>query len=235
MSTTRAVTALAALIHDAQQRRSTAYGIALDVDRAQMLMSPETAAAAERVREALTAAVAANSELESRLLATETERDQLRAQVAEWESAAKAIRALHTDSPAGPCPVCVDPAALARGADYTVPYPCPTAMFAGAKRALPLAAVHRGECGSQCPEHEHTCRRSPGHQRGICRDEKQKGTESCTWDPGAALKFARVIDAEDSSHAARAECPSCAAPADATGCRIPQHRAGCPRAVGGAS
>lgn len=39
-------------------------------------------------------------------------------------------------------------------------------------------------CGSRCPEHsEHYCRRSPGHQRGICRDRKQKGTESCTWDP----------------------------------------------------
>lgn len=39
-------------------------------------------------------------------------------------------------------------------------------------------------CGSRCPEHrEHYCRRSPGHQAGICRDAKQKGTQSCTWDP----------------------------------------------------
>jgi hypothetical protein len=39
-------------------------------------------------------------------------------------------------------------------------------------------------CGSRCPEHpEHYCRRSPGHQPGICRDRKQKCTESCTWDP----------------------------------------------------
>lgn len=39
-------------------------------------------------------------------------------------------------------------------------------------------------CGSRCPEHpEHYCRRSPVHQPGICRDRKQKGTESCTWDP----------------------------------------------------
>ncbi|MEU5496111.1 hypothetical protein [Streptomyces griseofuscus] len=37
-------------------------------------------------------------------------------------------------------------------------------------------------CGSQCPEHDHRCLRSPGHQKHICRDEKQKGTESCTWD-----------------------------------------------------
>lgn len=39
-------------------------------------------------------------------------------------------------------------------------------------------------CGSRCPEHpEHYCRRSPQHQPGICRDAKQKGTQSCTWDP----------------------------------------------------
>ena len=38
-------------------------------------------------------------------------------------------------------------------------------------------------CGSHCPEHlDHYCRRSPGHQPHICRDRKQKGTESCTWD-----------------------------------------------------
>ncbi|MEV8033971.1 hypothetical protein [Streptomyces sp. NPDC086182] len=41
-------------------------------------------------------------------------------------------------------------------------------------------------CGSRCPEHaDHYCRRSPGHQPGICRDVKQKGWESCTWDPAA--------------------------------------------------
>jgi hypothetical protein len=39
-------------------------------------------------------------------------------------------------------------------------------------------------CGSHCPEHlDHYCRRSPVHQPGICRDVKQKGQESCTWDP----------------------------------------------------
>lgn len=38
-------------------------------------------------------------------------------------------------------------------------------------------------CGSHCPVHEHVCQRSPQHQPGICRDRKQKGTESCTWDP----------------------------------------------------
>ncbi|MGW4493840.1 hypothetical protein [Streptomyces sp. NPDC004376] len=37
-------------------------------------------------------------------------------------------------------------------------------------------------CGSECPKHSHVCLRSPGHQKHICRDEKQKGTESCTWD-----------------------------------------------------
>lgn len=39
-------------------------------------------------------------------------------------------------------------------------------------------------CGSRCPEHpDHYCRRSPSHQPAICRDVKQKGFESCTWDP----------------------------------------------------
>ncbi|MFI1485674.1 hypothetical protein [Streptomyces sp. NPDC020747] len=39
-------------------------------------------------------------------------------------------------------------------------------------------------CGSRCPEHaDHYCRRSPKHQPGICRDVKQKGFESCTWNP----------------------------------------------------
>lgn len=60
------------------------------------------------------------------------------------------------------------------------------------------------ECGSQCPRHGHTCRRSPGHQAGICRNEKQKGTESCAWDP-AASKLARMVDAVDTLRAARAE------------------------------
>ncbi len=45
-----------------------------------------------------------------------------------------------------------------------------------AKSALPT-------CGSQCPEHpEHQCQRSPLHTT-YCRDEKQKGTQSCDWDP----------------------------------------------------
>lgn len=44
-------------------------------------------------------------------------------------------------------------------------------------------------CGSRCPRHprEHYCRRSPGHQAGICRDVQQKGQESCTWDPATNL------------------------------------------------
>lgn len=38
-------------------------------------------------------------------------------------------------------------------------------------------------CGSRCPEHVgHFCQRSPRHCSN-CRDQKQKGTESCSWDP----------------------------------------------------
>ncbi|MFZ3569926.1 hypothetical protein ACOKM5_23250 [Streptomyces sp. BH097] len=61
----------------------------------------------------------------------------------------------------------------------------PTTQF----KAVPLNEVQF--CGSQCPEHmEHKCQRSPGHQPGICRDEKQKGTESCTWDPARSVVIA---------------------------------------------
>ncbi|MGW4388240.1 hypothetical protein [Streptomyces sp. NPDC004685] len=56
-----------------------------------------------------------------------------------------------------------------------------TPWQAAAQRTVPTPV-----CGSQCPQHaEHQCRRSPSHQPGICRDQKQKGTESCTWDATA--------------------------------------------------
>lgn len=61
----------------------------------------------------------------------------LHARVAELEKAAEEIRFLHKDSPMGPCPVCVDADAWARGDDPTVPYPCPTARLAGAKDCDP--------------------------------------------------------------------------------------------------
>ncbi|MFD9868515.1 hypothetical protein ACFXI8_27105 [Streptomyces niveus] len=54
-------------------RGETDYGVALDVDRAGMLMSPESVAEMAEVRGALADALKANSELEERLLATETE------------------------------------------------------------------------------------------------------------------------------------------------------------------
>ncbi|MEU0332177.1 hypothetical protein [Streptomyces sp. NPDC006193] len=50
------------------------------------------------------------------------------------------IRHLHTDSPMGPCPVCVDADALARDEDPTVPWPCATAVLAGAKEIEPESA-----------------------------------------------------------------------------------------------
>jgi hypothetical protein len=65
------------------------------------------------------------------------ELERLRARVAELEAAAKEIQRLHTDSPMGPCPVCIDGDAMVRGDDYTLPYPCPTARLAGAKDCDP--------------------------------------------------------------------------------------------------
>jgi hypothetical protein len=62
---------------------------------------------------------------------------EMRDRLAELERAVEQIRHLHKDSPMGPCPVCVDADAMARGEDYTVPYPCPTARLAGAKDCDP--------------------------------------------------------------------------------------------------
>lgn len=71
------------------------------------------------------------------LAAVLDEAERLRARVAELEAAAKEIQRLHTDSPMGSCPVCIDGDAMVRGEDYTVPYPCPTARLAGAKDCDP--------------------------------------------------------------------------------------------------
>lgn len=54
------------------------------------------------------------------------------------------IRHLHTDSPMGPCPVCVDGDALGRDEDPTVPWPCPTAVLAGAVEVEPESATVPG-------------------------------------------------------------------------------------------
>lgn len=74
---------------------------------------------------------------EGGFLVSSPELERLRARVAELERAAEQIRFLHKDSPMGPCPVCVDADAMARGGDGTVPYPCPTARLAGAKDCNP--------------------------------------------------------------------------------------------------
>lgn len=66
-----------------------------------------------------------------------SERNQMLARVAELEAAQREIRSIHTDSPMGPCPVCIDADALAAGGDGLVSYPCPTARAAGARDADP--------------------------------------------------------------------------------------------------
>ena len=65
---------------------------------------------------------------------------ELMTRVAELEAAQASIRQLHTDSPIGPCPACVDSNAMVAGEDYTLPYPCPTARLAGAEDFTPKAA-----------------------------------------------------------------------------------------------
>ncbi len=61
------------------------------------------------------------------------------AEVLRLRAAMEQIRRLHTDSPMGPCPVCIDADALAAGGDGLVPYPCPTARLAGAQDCDPPA------------------------------------------------------------------------------------------------
>lgn len=57
--------------------------------------------------------------------------------IAELEDTLKQICRLHTDSPMGPCPVCIDADAQAAGGDGLLPYPCPTARLAGAQDCDP--------------------------------------------------------------------------------------------------
>lgn len=78
-------------------------------------------------------ALGENDALRKQLGDAGRERETLRERVAELEAAARQIVHLHKDSPMGPCPVCVDADAMARGDDPTLPYPCPTARLAGAK------------------------------------------------------------------------------------------------------
>jgi hypothetical protein len=66
--------------------------------------------------------------------------DVLLAEVRRLRAALTAIRHLHTDSPMGPCPLCINGDA-APDADPTVPWPCPTARLAGAVDIEPAAAA----------------------------------------------------------------------------------------------
>ncbi|MFE7954418.1 hypothetical protein [Streptomyces sp. NPDC057413] len=75
----------------------------------------------------------------------ENEARKLHHRIAELEAAAKQIQRLHTDSPMGPCPVCVDADRMAAGEDYTMPYPCPTARLAGAQDCDPPSFRTRRE------------------------------------------------------------------------------------------
>jgi chorismate mutase len=126
--------ALAGVICAAQTQDRTPMGIAFAIESAGMLQSPETAAEMQRLRVMYDVADARTSDLID-------ERDALLARVAELETAAAQIRHLHKDSPMGPCPVCVDGGAMARGDDYTVPYPCPTARLVGATDCVPTHSV----------------------------------------------------------------------------------------------
>src|SRR5690606_6222610 len=106
-------------------------GIVGSADVLPMPVAPERPLLSVRTRELV--------EMEADRNRWKTEAGELRARVAELEAAAKEIQRLHTDSPMGPCPVCIDADAMVRGDDYTLPYPCPTAPLAGAKDCDPPA------------------------------------------------------------------------------------------------
>jgi hypothetical protein len=59
------------------------------------------------------------------------------AEVLRLRAAMVEIQRLHCDSPMGPCPVCFDGDAAAKGGDGLVPYPCPTGRLAGSQDCDP--------------------------------------------------------------------------------------------------
>jgi hypothetical protein len=131
---TKRVNSAAGVILAALEQNRTPAGIALALESAGLLMTPETAAdmaslSAEAVRVA--------EESVTELKREHAENARLRERIAELEKAAEEIRYLHKDSPMGPCPVCIDADAMVRGDDPTLPYPCPTARLAGAKDCDP--------------------------------------------------------------------------------------------------
>lgn len=77
----------------------------------------------------------------------------LLAEVSRLRAAMEEIQRLHTDSPMGPCPVCIDADKVAAGGDGLVPYPCPTGRLAGNQDcAPPHVRVARAEQAGRQPE-----------------------------------------------------------------------------------
>jgi hypothetical protein len=60
------------------------------------------------------------------------------------EARLRAVRELHSDSVAGPCPSCGDLADCEAGGDGLVPYPCPTLVATGVPADAGLPASQRG-------------------------------------------------------------------------------------------
>ncbi|PZT70147.1 hypothetical protein DN402_31455 [Streptomyces sp. SW4] len=139
------------------------------MESAGLLMTPETA---NDMASVSTDAVRVAEESVAELKREHAESERLRERIAELEKAAEEIRHLHKDSPMGPCPVCIDSDAMARGADYTLPYPCPTARLAGAKDCDPPQALQPGAC-TTCGDGPNDwcvgcakCRCEPQHDKG---------------------------------------------------------------------
>lgn len=97
--------------------------------------------------------------------AARTDVDALLAEVRRLRNAMEQIRNLHTDSPMGPCPVCIDADAAAAGGDGLVPYPCPTGRLAGAQDCEPPHVRAAADIDPICGDENDGdwCELDPGH------------------------------------------------------------------------
>jgi hypothetical protein len=71
------------------------------------------------------------------------ENARLREDVLRFGGLLAAVHAMHTESIASPCPVCVNGDSITNGGDGTVPYPCPTLIAAGISPDAGLPPAHR--------------------------------------------------------------------------------------------
>lgn len=90
------------------------------------------------------------------IAAARTDVPEMASEIRRLRAALKEIRHLHTDSPMGPCPLCINADAVVAGGDGLHPWPCPTARLTGAQDFDP-PSFRAAQAASACPgfEKEH--------------------------------------------------------------------------------